>query len=360
MRRIKTRNNRMSTSIEIGGRQIGSGNPAYIIAEAGSNHDGDFAVAIALIDAAAEAGADAIKFQAFLAANHYSKHAPGFTYLEAQGSRQTTYDLIKSLEINRDWHEPLIAHANARGIAFLSSPCDVAAVEQLNMLGMPAFKLASFDLPDRDLIRVMARFGKPLILSTGMADYKDIQGALMAAQEVGNQQVILLQCTSLYPAPAKLANLAAINSMHQAFGVPVGYSDHTLGDHVCVAAVAMGACVLEKHFTLDRSRSGPDHSFAIEPHELAVMVERVRDVEAAIGDGIKNGPRVAEREMYQKGRRSIHTRRAIKKGEVLTRDDLCSKRPGFGISPDLIEILTGMSVSKDIPDDHWITWDDLK
>ncbi len=349
----------MPSRFKIRDREIG-GRPVYLIAEAGSNHNGDLKVARELIAAAAEAGADAVKFQAFRASRHYSRHTPSFTYLDAQGNQLSTYDLIASLEIDRAWHAPLIDYARSKGIDFLSSPCDSEAVDQLAELGMPAFKLASFDLPDVRLIRHMARHGRPLILSTGMANYTDIETAIGAARSVGNEQVVLLQCTSLYPAPVDLSNLAAIETLRRAFDLPVGYSDHTLGDHVSLAAVALGACMIEKHVTLDRKLPGPDHSFAIEPGELAAMVRKIRDVEAAIGDGIKCGPRPAEREMFEKGRRSVHVVRDLKAGDVIGADDLVIKRPGFGISPALADHLVGRTLGKPVAADHWITWDDLR
>ena len=218
----------MNKVVRINGKSIGRDYPTYIIAEAGSNHNHDFEMAKALIKAAAEAGADAIKFQAFRAEEHYSKHTPGFKYLEKQEHRQSTYELIRSLEINRDWHPKLIEYAQSCGITFLSSPCDVEAIDQLAGLGMAAFKVASFDLPDIYLIKHMAKYGKPIILSTGMADYADIKAALHACYEEGNENIILLQCTSLYPAPAHLSNLSAMATMRAARGiavlfVPYGY-----------------------------------------------------------------------------------------------------------------------------------------
>lgn len=349
----------MLTTVKINGREIGTGR-TYIIAEAGSNHNHDFNTAKELIQAAAEAGADAVKFQAFRAREHYSIHTPGFSYLENKGHRESTYKLIESLEFNRDWHVPLMEYAEKCGITFLSSPCDAEAVHELGRLNMEAFKLASFDLPDIDLIKTMARYGKPLILSTGMANYSDIEAAIKASEEAGNNNIILLQCTSLYPAPARLANLAAISTMKAAFGYPVGYSDHSIGEHISIAAVAMGASVVEKHFTLDRDQPGPDHNFAIEPGELAKMIERIRDVEESIGSGIKNGPHPEETEMYEKGRRSLHCRKAVKAGEVITREKLIIKRPGLGISPRHIDHISGLVAKRDIPEDHWITWEDFK
>ncbi len=350
----------MGKNIKINDSLVGYNRPAYIIAEAGSNHNQDFDVAKALIKSAAEAGADAIKFQTFRAKDHYSKHTPGFNYLKEQGYQQSTYELICSLEINRDWHALLIDYAKLMGITFISSPCDTDAVDQLVELNIEAFKVASFDLPDVCLIRHMAKYGKPMILSTGMADYADIKAAIQACYMEDNENIILLQCTSLYPAPAHLSNLAAMKTMHKAFDCLVGYSDHTLGIHVAVAAVALGACVIEKHFTLDRKLSGPDHSFAIEPDELSEMVHKIREVEAAIGDGIKDGPSEEESEMYIKGRRSLHIKRSVSAGEIITRDNICIKRPGYGILPRLLNKVIGMVVTKDIPEDHWICWEDFR
>lgn len=349
----------MAKNIYINGTPIDK-NRAYIIAEAGSNHNGDYETAKKLIVEAAKAGADAIKFQAFKAKYHYSKHTPGFNYLEEGGFTQSTYDLIKSLEINREWHQPLMKFSEECGITFLSSPCDYEAINQFGELDMAAFKLASFDLPDIKLIKEMACFKKPLILSTGMADYADIQSAIRAAEEEGNNQIILLQCTSLYPAPVELSNLAAIGTLEKAFGYPVGYSDHTIGDHIPIAAVALGAVMIEKHFTLDKNQSGPDHNFAMEPEDFRNMVEKIRDVEKAIGNGIKDGPRSEELEMYEKGRRSIHVNRKICAGEKIQANDLVIKRPSLGISPKLLNEIVGMEAKRDIEEDHWISWEDLK
>lgn len=350
----------MKIEIRIGNRLLGQGHPTYVIAEAGSNHNHDFEMTKTLIKAAAESGADAIKFQAFRAKEHYSKHTPCFTYLQKQGHQQSTYELIHSLEINRDWHAPLMEYAQSCGITFLSSACDKEAVDQLDRLDMAAFKVASFDLPDIHLIRYMAKCGKPIIFSTGMATYSDIQTALKVCYEEGNMEIILLQCTSLYPAPAYLSNLAAIETMRKAFNCPVGYSDHTLGDHIPLAAVALGACMIEKHFTLDRNLPGPDHSFAIEPDNLKEMIRKIRELEAAIGDGIKSGPYEEEKEMCEKGRRSLHVRKSVAAGEIITSENICIKRPGYGIPPIFLENIAGMIARKDIPEDHWISWDDLR
>ncbi|MEL7388154.1 MAG: N-acetylneuraminate synthase family protein [Pseudomonadota bacterium] len=343
----------MNKIIEIGGKTVGDGQSCYVIAEIGSNHNQDWALALKMIDAAAEAGADAVKFQTFSGESHVSKFAKMPSYLMEGESIQ---DLLKTLELNRDWQAPLLDHAQRRGIHFFSSPCDFEAVDQLAKIGAPAMKVASFDLPDLRLIRHIAETQVPVILSTGMADWMDIQRAIDVCEEVGNHNVVLLQCTSLYPAPVDLSNLRAMATMRETFNNLTGYSDHTLGDTVSCAAVAMGACMIEKHFTLDRSLDGPDHSFAMEPAEFAEMMSRIRTTEAALGDGSKNGPRGPEIEMAEKVRRSTHASRDIAKGERITADMLTIKRPGKGIPPHLINQIIGRTARQDIQADQWIEW----
>ncbi len=334
-------------------RLIGDGQPCFVIAEIGSNHNHDFGLAKQMIDAAAEAGVDAVKFQTFRADSHYSKRAPGFSYL----NDRNTFELVKSLELDRSWHAPLKEYSESRNLVFLSSPCDAEAVDELDQLGARALKIASFDLSDLGLMHHIARTGRPVILSTGLADWMDIQRAIDACKEEKNENIVLLQCTSLYPAPAYLSNLRAIKVMRDAFGVLAGYSDHTEGDHVCLAAVALGACVIEKHFTLDRKLSGPDHPFAMEPKPLKQMMERLREVESAMGDGAKTGPRPEEQEMFEKGRRSLHAKCRIAKGEIIVREMITTKRPGLGIQPYLLDMVVGRVARWDIEEDQWITWE---
>lgn len=338
--------------IEIDGRAIGDGQPNFIIAEIGSNHNGDFALALRLIDAAAEAGADAVKFQTFKASSHYSRNTPDVNYLKGA----SIYELIASIEIDRNWHAPLKDHAEQKGVVFLSSPCDPEAIAELSSLGMAANKVASFDITDLDLVRLCAETGKPVILSTGMADWMEIQRAVETCRQAGNSDIVLLQCTSLYPAPSELSNLAAMRVMRDAFGVLTGYSDHTMGEHIPIASVALGGCMIEKHFTLDRSMPGPDHRFAMEPDEFAAMVRHVREVEKAIGDGAKAGPRPEEADMYEKCRRSLHAARAIQPGEVISREMLTAKRPGLGIPPHMIAQVVGRRAKARIEADEWVTW----
>jgi sialic acid synthase SpsE len=346
----------MPQAIRIGQHTVGDGQPVFVIAEIGSNHNGDWSLALQTIDAAVEAGVDAVKFQTFRASSHVSSKARTPSYLKTDEKLQ---DIIRALEINRDWHQPLADYCASKGVEFFSSPCDREAVDELEAVGAPAHKVASFDLPDTDLVAYIAAKHKPVILSTGLADWMEIQRAIDACHAVGNHQVILLQCTSLYPAPAGLSNLAAMASMRQAFGVLTGYSDHTMGDNVTCAAVALGACVIEKHITMDRSLPGPDHPFAMEPAELKLMMHRIREIEIALGDGVKNGPRPQEQEMADLARRSLHAARDIAAGTTITADMMAIKRPGLGIAPSLRKHVVGRIAKHDIDADAWITWDML-
>jgi N,N'-diacetyllegionaminate synthase len=346
-------------TVKIGRRDVGAGNPCYVIAEAGANHDRDLDVARRLIDVAAAAGADAVKFQTYSGRALYSTKTPRFDYLGELGAKPA-HELLDDVALPREWQPILAAHCLDAGIEFLSSPFDRAAVDELDALDVAAYKIASFELVDIPLIEYTASKGRPLILSTGMASLGEIEDAVAAARRAGAPDVCLLQCASLYPSPPHIMNLRAIPTMAAAFGVPVGLSDHTLGIHVATAAIALGAQLLEKHFTLDRNRSGPDHPFAIEPHELKDLVAHVRDVEAALGDGVKRGPSDEERvEMYAKARRSVVAAAAIPAGTRITRDMLTIKRPGHGIAPKLIDALVGRIAAVDIEDDDVVTWDML-
>ncbi|WP_417277134.1 N-acetylneuraminate synthase family protein [Castellaniella sp.] len=342
-------------NIKIGNREIGDGQPCYVIAEIGSNHNQDYDLACRMIESAAKSGVDAVKFQTFKADSHYSKKSPGFGYLD----NKNTHELIKSLELDRSWQGRLKSHAESCGVDFFSSPCDSDAIAGLAQLDIPAYKVASFDLTDDVLISEMAAIGKPMIMSTGMATWMDIQYAIDAVHSAHNHDIVLLQCTSLYPAPAHLSNLSAMATMRAAFGTLVGYSDHTMGGHVVLAAVALGASVIEKHFTLDRGLPGPDHAFAIEPHEMTDLMREIREVEAACGDGTKAGPRQEELEMAEKGRRSLHACMPIAAGQIIEGNMLVSKRPGLGIPPFLRAHVVGRKASRDIEVDDWITWDML-
>ena len=342
----------MGMKLKIGNKLIGEGEPCFIIAEAGSNHNGKLEIAKKMIDVAAGAKADAIKFQIFKAESLYSKYTPEFSYLKGQN----VYELIKSVETPRKWIKELARYCKDKNIDFLASVFDFDAVDILGKY-VPAFKIASFEITDLELLKYAAEKGKPMIISTGMANLGEVEDAINTIKSVGNEDIILLHCNSLYPTPIEVVNLRAMETMRTAFKVPIGFSDHTLGIHIPIAAVAMGACVIEKHFTLDRTLPGPDHSFAIEPDELKEMVRYIREVEKARGNGIKEKSELESEEMYVKARRSIHAKVDIPSGTKITGDMLIIKRPGYGIKPKFIDIVVGREAKKDIKEDEWITWD---
>ena len=327
----------------------------FIVAEIGSNHNRSLALAKETIDAAAGAGADAAKFQIYSASTLYSAHDA--QELGYDGGNVTK--LIESVETPREWLPELSAHCRERGIAFFAAPFDMAAVDELDAVS-DMFKIASFEIVDIPLIRRAASRGKPMIISTGLANMGEIEDAVAACRETGNEDITLLQCASCYPSRPSIMNLRAMETLRRAFGVPVGLSDHTPGIHISVAAVAMGASVIEKHFTMDRSMKGPDHSFAIEPGELRELVRQVRDVESALGDGFKQGPSPDEMTAYGYARRSLHAVRGIEKGAIIAEDMLISKRPGHGIRPKYMDWVIGRRAARDIPADSWITMDMLE
>ena len=235
-------------------------------------------------------------------------------------------------------------------------PCDFEAIKLAQSVDMDILKVASFDMVDSKLVRRIAQTGKGIMLSTGMANLSEIQNAINICHSENNYNIVLLQCTSLYPAPVKLSNLNAMKTLKQAFGCIVGYSDHTLGDHIACAAVANGAKVIEKHYTFNKNAKGPDHEFAIMPEDLKDMISKIREIEYAMGDGIKNGPREEELEMYKKARRSILASKNLFKGDIITEDSLVIKRPGMGISPLFFHNLIGMKLTSDIKKDEPINW----
>jgi N-acetylneuraminate synthase/N,N'-diacetyllegionaminate synthase len=335
------------------GRRIGNGYPSYIIVDVAANHNNDQATAKELVKKAAEAGADAVKFQTYTAENLYSKKAPKFSR-----DPVNPYDLIKQVEHPRSWLPILSEYAKKLGIHFLSSPFDYEAVDLLEDLDVPLFKVASAEIVDTKLIGYMAQKGRPMVLSTGMSNLGDIEDAVKAVRSEGNENIILLHCNTIYPTPPAAVNLLAMDTIREAFKLPVGFSDHTLGWHVSLAAVSRGACVIEKHFTLNRDQKGPDHSFSMEPEELGRMVSEIRDIEAAMGNGEKKVSE-GEQENYKKGRRSIIARKAIPKGTPITEDMLVIKRPGYGIKPKYINMVTGRMAKVDIGEDDIITWDML-
>jgi N,N'-diacetyllegionaminate synthase len=342
----------------IGERTVGSGHPAYVIAEIGANHDRNRETAFRLIDEAADAGADAVKFQTYSGARIYSRKTPAFRYLEPVSGSRSPAELLEEISLPREWQPELAQHARGRDIDFFSSPFDREAVAELDALDVPILKIASFEIVDLALIECAAATGRPLLISTGMATLGEIEDALGAAQRGGATAVGLMQCVSLYPAPDELANLRAMQTLRDAFGVPVGFSDHTTGTAVPIAAAALGAAFIEKHFTLDRSSVGPDHPFALEPADLRAMVAGIRAAEVALGDGRKDGPSPEEREeMYRLARRSLVLTRDLPAGTELTAEMVTAKRPGFGVKPKYLELVLGRTLRVDVEEDDILTWD---
>ncbi len=326
--------------IELGDRIIGEGSECFIIAEAGVNHNGDLALARALVDAAAQAGADAIKFQSFKADRLVTRDAPKAEYQKTTtGSADSQHAMLRRLELSETAHIELQAYAMARGLVFLSTPFDEESAALLAAIQVPAFKISSGELTNLPLLEEIARFGKPLLLSTGMATLEEVGAAVTAVRAIG-APVALLQCVSNYPAQPADTNLRAMLTMRDVFAVPVGYSDHTLGNEISFAAVALGACILEKHLTLDRTMPGPDHAASAEPGELAALVRGVRAVEAALGDGVKR-PALSEANVAAVARRSLVAARNIEAGEILDAGMIQALRPGGGLPPDQRSRLLG-------------------
>jgi N,N'-diacetyllegionaminate synthase len=335
------------------GRIIGEDSPCYIMMDIGANHNGDIDTARELIRKAAEAGADAVKLQTYRAEDLYSKKTPQFSR-----DIMKPYDLIKKVQHPREWIPQLFDYAKDWGIDFLSSPFDYDAADLLEEAGICLFKVASPEIVDLRLIKYIAAKGKPVILSTGMASLEEIEEAVEAAKSTGNENIALLHCSTCYPSPAHIVNLKAMETLRSTFRLPTGFSDHTLGWHIPVAAKALGACIIEKHFTLNRDQEGPDHSFSIEPAQLKLMVDQIRDVEKALGDGIKKVSR-EELENYEKGRRSLIARKDIPRGTVITEDMITCKRPGWGIKPKYFQVVVGKTAGVDIYEDDILKWDML-
>ena len=343
--------------VRIGDREVGGGAPVYVIAEAGSNHDRNLDQAKRLIDVAAEAGADAVKFQTFTADRIVAETKTRAKYLDdLLPPDKTMSDLFRELELPHEWHAALFEHATGAGLDFISTPFDFEAVDLLDDLGVKVFKVASYELWHLPLIREVASRGKPIICSTGMADLADVQDAVDAVAATGNDQLILLHCVVNYPPPFSDLNLRAIETLRQAFHVPVGYSDHSSGITAPIVATALGAAVIEKHYTLSRDLPGPDHRFAIEPDELTAMVRGIRDAQAALGTGIKRmAP--AEADLYVTARRSLFAARDLAEGTVLGVDDIAVLRPGTGLEVRDLEKVVGRTARRAIRRHEPLAWD---
>jgi sialic acid synthase SpsE/protoporphyrinogen oxidase len=344
-------------TVEISGITIGDNQKTFIIAEIGLNHNGDIGIAKKLIDKAIDAGADAVKLQSYKSKSRIAKDGKTSRYVEKiLGTEETDYEMFKKNELSYEQTEELFNYAKDRTIIF-SAPFDIESAEELERLGVDCYKIASFDLVNLPLIREVASTGKPMIISTGMAYLSEIEDALREVMLCRNSNVILLQCTSSYPCPPESMNIRAIDTMKQSFNnLPVGLSDHVIGDTVSLAAVARGANVIEKHFTLDKQMEGPDHILSLEPQELKEMVSRIRLIEVAIGDGIKQ-PAPNEISTLIRFRKTMYSNTTIKKGEAISRDQITYKGPAYGIYAKYEEIVLGQVTLKDIAKDTPITWD---
>lgn len=326
----------------------------FVIAEAGVNHNGSLARALDMVDAAVDAGADAVKFQTFSADRLVTREAPKADYQQrTTDASETQYEMLKALELTEDDHAVLKARCEQRGVAFMSAAFDPESVELLARLGVDRIKVASGEITNLPYLRRVAALGLPLFLSTGMATLDEVAQALEALEAAGlpRSGVVVLQCTSEYPTPAADVNLTAMCAMRDALGVRVGYSDHTEGITAAVAAAALGASVIEKHFTLDRELPGPDHQASLEPDELAEMVRAIRFVEQALGHGDKR-PAPSEAATAVVARKSIVAARPIRAGEVFSAESLAAKRPGTGISPMRWDEVVGTVAKRDYAADE--------
>lgn len=346
----------MGTTIKIGERTIGSGNAVYVIAEVSANHHQDFDQAAQIIRAAKDAGADAVKLQTYTADT--MTIASNRREFQIQGTvwdGRHLHDLYREAYTPWEWQPSLKEIANGLGLDLFSSPFDSTAVDFLESMDVPAYKLASFELVDIPLIQKMAHTGKPLVMSTGMATLEEIEEAVQAAREAGGEQIALLKCTSAYPAPSEEMNLRTIPELERRFDVPVGLSDHTLGIAVPVAAIALGASIIEKHLTLSRSTPGPDSEFSLEPPEFMALVEAVRVAEKALGT-VRFGP--GEKESSGKVfRRSLYVVREVKSGEVFTTENVRSIRPGLGLHTRHLTEILGRRAACDIARATPLSWE---
>ncbi len=346
----------MAASFAIAGREIGAGHPPLVIAELSGNHNASLDRALRLIDAAAEAGAEAIKLQTYTPDTITLDHdGPGFRIEGGLWAGRTLHDLYREAQTPYEWHDALFAHARAHGLIVFSSPFDDTAVDLLESLDAPAFKIASFEAIDLPLIRRAARSGKPLIVSTGMTSETEIAEALEAAG--GPERTALLHCVSAYPAKFADANLRAIPWLAERYGCLVGLSDHTPGTAAAVAAVALGACIVEKHFTLARADGGPDSEFSLEPDELTRLVDDCRNAWEALGEpALRRGEVESGNKQF---RRSLYVVRDVAAGTLLTPEHVRSIRPGFGLAPKLLPVVLNRPAARDLKRGEPVAWEML-
>ncbi len=330
-----------------------------VIAEAGVNHNGSLDLALALVEEARKAGADAVKFQAFIPEEMVlpGTGKAGYQH-EKNRPDEDQYQMLQRLQLTESELKMLIQKATESGISFLASVFDEKSAVQLQGLGVEAFKIPSGEITNIALLTTVASYGKPVIISTGMALLGEIEEAVLAARETGNRQLILLHCVSNYPAPYQGLNLLAIHTLRETFHLPVGYSDHAEGPEAAIAAVALGAIMVEKHFTLDKNLSGPDHKASLNPKELRQLIESIRKVETALGDGCKVVTEM-EKEIRTLTRKSIVAKTQIAQHSIITKDMISLKRPGSGIAPKYLSYFIGAQAARTIPEDTPLAWSDL-
>jgi N-acetylneuraminate synthase/N,N'-diacetyllegionaminate synthase len=347
----------MAKTIQVGDKSIGAGAPVFVIAEAGVNHNGDLEMAKRLIDVAIKAGADAVKFQTFKAETLVTATAPKAEYqTQTTPVDESQLEMLRKLELSNEDHDELSAYCRRNGILFLSTPFDEDSADLLDALSVPVFKISSGDLTNTPLLEHVAKKRKPVILSTGMADLAEVRDAVETLNAAGCDEVVLLHCVSDYPADPADVNLRAIQTLRKTFNLPVGFSDHTQGLEVALAAAALGASVIEKHFTLDRNLPGPDHRASLEPDELTRFVSGIRTVESSLGSGEKV-PTAREIETAKVARRSIVATQTIPAGTIVERNMIAAKRPGTGLPPARLNSIVGRKTRIEIPVGTLLTLD---
>jgi N-acetylneuraminate synthase/N,N'-diacetyllegionaminate synthase len=345
--------------IKIGTKEVGKERPCFIIAEAGVNHNGSLKRALQMVDAAKAAGADAIKFQTFRTEEIVTQDAPKAKYQRGRSTGKTQFEMLKKLELHKQDFVKLYGYCKKKRIIFLSTPFDLQSAEFLFKLGMTAFKISSGDLNNLPLLSRIAKYRKPIIISTGMSNISEIKDTLSAIRSAGNSKIVLLHCTSNYPADLRSVNLKAIKSMESTFKLPIGYSDHTLGIEVAMAAAVLGAAIIEKHFTIDLDLPGPDHKASLNPEQLQNMVQSIRNIEEAMGSDKKNVQR-SEFEVKKVIRKSIVAANWIRKGTRITSSMLKIKRPGTGLEPKELPKIVGKYARIDIGKDKMIKWGSVR
>jgi N-acetylneuraminate synthase len=342
--------------IEIPGRTIGYGQPCFVIAEAGVNHNGDVKLGKRLVEEAVIAGADAVKFQTWITEKLVTRDANLADYQRQNLSHEISqFEMLQKLELSQSEFREIKVHAEAHGLLFFSTPDEEGSADVLEELGVKLFKVGSGEITNLPYLRHVAQKGRPIILSTGMSSIGEVEAAVRTIEDTGNRQLCLLHCVSDYPAAPSDCNLRAMDTLAKAFRYPVGFSDHTLGIEVALAAVALGACVLEKHFTLDRKMEGPDHKASLEPSELSLMVHGIRAVERSLGDGIKR-PTKAEQRTKAIVQKSIVAARDLEPGERISESDLSMRRADKGLPASCLPLIIGRIVNCSIKTDACIGW----